>query len=242
MLAGMIDTGSAMLLTGARFSGQMVNVSGSTDVLILCTDVERDPTSGCSLGHWGVGRKWSAVGTLAAAGSALTWAHAQLFTDWSAARFYKELACLAGHPLESEVRFEPYLAGERTSMEQKRGAFTGLTLSTTRQQMLSAMVEALAQASAARLPLLEGQKTANSPRRVMVSGGLQKNLSLILHRDWPGKWEFFEEDERRHFRGCGSWWGRRKWSSAPIVAHRASPVGVCSRILSCDEQGKRRHS
>jgi hypothetical protein len=60
--------------------------------------------------------------------------------------------------------------------------------------MLSAVIESLAEASAARLPLLRQTK---SPMRrdVVVSGGVQNGLDRILHRDWPGKWSFRTEEE-----------------------------------------------
>ena len=87
------------------------------------------------------------------------------------------------------VRFEPYMAGDRTSVEQRQGAFTGLTLASTRENMLSAMIEALAQASAARLPLLDDGSTPLK-RTVVVSGGAADRLDKLMHRDWPGRWTF----------------------------------------------------
>ena len=69
-------------------------------------------------------------------------------------------------------------------IEQKRASFCGLGLATTRQDMLAAMADALAEASAARLPLLAACSTKFLPT-VVVSGGLRGGLAAILHRDWP---------------------------------------------------------
>jgi xylulokinase len=91
------------------------------------------------------------------------------------------------------VRFDPYLAGDRMSIEQRQAAFTGLTLATTREQMLAAMLEALAAASAARVALLK-QIGAKIRRDVVVTGGAGK-LTAVFHRDWPGKWSFRQEEE-----------------------------------------------
>jgi sugar (pentulose or hexulose) kinase len=91
------------------------------------------------------------------------------------------------------VQFDPYLAGDRMTIEQKQAAFTGLTLATTREQMLAAMLESLASASAARLTLLQ-QTGAPIRRQVVVTGGAGK-LSDVFHRDWPGKWTFKPQDE-----------------------------------------------
>jgi ribulose kinase len=79
------------------------------------------------------------------------------------------------------------------SIDQKQAAFTGLTLATTREQMLAAVLEALAEASAARVTLL---KQIGTPihKKVVVTGGAGK-LTAVFHRDWPGKWTFKAEEE-----------------------------------------------
>ena len=192
MLVGLVDTGSAMLLAGAR-PGQFVNVVGTTDVLIACTDRPR-PHEKLLTRALGVGRLWTSVATLASAGSSLTWLKEQLFADLTAPGFYKIVDKLAKRALPSGVRFEPHLAGERTSLEQRQGAFTGLTLATTREQMLSAVIESLAAASAARLPLLRAQ-VPRACHEVLMSGGTAGSLARLLHRDWPGKWRFKSEEE-----------------------------------------------
>src|SRR5690606_33076486 len=98
------------------------------------------------------------VSTLAAAGSAISWAKEQFFPALSWDQYNQLLKKLAKPPrqrhrqdiLAPQVRFEPYLAGERTSVEQKQASFSGLTLSTTREDMLRALINAIAAASAER--------------------------------------------------------------------------------------------
>lgn len=205
---GVVDTSAAMLLTGAR-PGQLLNVCGSTDVLALCTDRPR-PHEKLLTRALGVGRRWMSVSTLAAAASAVYWAKRELFPDWSLARFQRAVKRIGLGPARTKgadgstnsgVVFEPYLAGERTSIEQRQGAFTGLTLATTREQMLEAVVESLVAASAARLELLDTQPV-KIRRDVVVSGGAQDRLDELFHRDWPGRWTFRAEDEAT-LRGLG---------------------------------------
>ncbi|HSV15860.1 MAG TPA: FGGY-family carbohydrate kinase, partial [Tepidisphaeraceae bacterium] len=192
MTVGIVDTSGALLLHGAHV-GQLLNVCGSTDVLALCTDRPK-PHERLLTRAVGVGRRWVQVGTIGAAGSALAWANRQLFPDLSETDFRKLMRELARKPIKSSVRFDPYLAGDRTSVEQRTGAFTGLTLSSTREQMLGAMIESLAAASAERIPLLAATGT-KMRRNVILSGGLQGGLADVLHRDWPGRWTFQQEDE-----------------------------------------------
>ncbi len=192
MLTGLMDTSSALLMRGAM-PGELLNVCGSTDVLALCT-ARPKPDEHLLTRAVGVGNRWMQVSTLAAAGSAMAWANQQLFPDLKEPEFHKLVRKLARHPVESSVRFEPYLAGDRTSLDQKTAAFTGLTLASDRNQLLSAIVESIARASAARLPLLRATGTPMY-HDVLLSGGLTHSLSEVLHRDWKGSWAFSKVDE-----------------------------------------------
>src|SRR5258706_9835529 len=124
MMVGLVDTGAAMLMTGAR-PGQLMNVTGSTDVLILCTD-RPHPHEKLLTRALGIPNRWTSVATIAAAGSGLNWAQAQFFADLSVGAYHRLLSRLAARPLESSVHFEPYVAGERSSIEQKTACFIGL--------------------------------------------------------------------------------------------------------------------
>jgi xylulokinase len=193
MLVGMIDTGAAMLLAGAA-PGQMVNVVGTTDVLALCTKHPK-PHERLLTRALGVGRTRTSVGTIASAGSSLEWARQTLFSEMSAKRFHRlvdEMGTRSGAGIG--VRFDPYLAGDRCSVEQRRATLHELTLSTTRDDILAAIIDALARSSAERIQLLRGNGTPIR-RRVMISGGGGGALATIMHRDWPAEWSFYVEDE-----------------------------------------------
>jgi xylulokinase len=189
MLVSVVDGSAGMLMAGAKV-GQLFNVTGSTDVLALCTDKPK-PREGVLTRALGVNGLWLTVSTLAAVASALYWAKIQFFPDISIDDFRKLMHKLttAGEKAAGSVRFEPFMAGDRTSIEQRQGVFTGLTLASTREQMLSAMIESLAAASAARLPMLDDGST-QLLRTVVTSGGAADRLDKIMHRDWPGRWTF----------------------------------------------------
>ncbi|HEV2295481.1 MAG TPA: FGGY family carbohydrate kinase [Tepidisphaeraceae bacterium] len=200
VLTGLIDGSAAMLLAGVR-RGQLVNTVGSTDVLALCTDRPK-PHEQLLTRALGVGRWWMSVGTVAASGSALNWCRQTFFADCSEADFWQRVAAASAKREQTDLRFEPYLAGERTSIQQRRGALLGLTLATSRDDILRGVVDALARASAARLPLLRSRGVPLR-REVVVSGGVQKGLDKVLHRDWPGRWNFRVEQQAT-LRGLGT--------------------------------------
>jgi xylulokinase len=195
-MAGMIDTSAALMLFGPSV-GQLINVSGSTDVLSLCTDNPK-PHEKLLTRTLGIGKFWLSVGTLAAAGSAIVWAREQFFRDLSTNDYYKLVTKLARKPEPSPgttpVIFEPYLAGERTSIDQKYASFSNLKLATTREDLLESIIDAIAKASGARLTLLKSQGT-KIKRKVFTSGGAARSLHEVLYRDWPGQWQFKSEQE-----------------------------------------------
>ncbi len=188
MMVGIMDGSAGMLLAGAK-PGQLFNVVGSTDVLALCTRRPR-PNERLLTRALGVQGLWLQVSTIAAMASSIYWARDQFFTGMPLEEFRAEFRRLsrAGAAAAAGVVFEPYMAGERTSIEQRQGALRNVTLATTRTHLLAAIMEGLTQASAERLPLL--QATGTKLRRdVAVSGGSDR-LDQLMHRDWPGAWKF----------------------------------------------------
>jgi xylulokinase len=192
VMTGMIDTGAAFMLFNPQ-PGRLLNVSGSTDVLCLCTKHPR-PHERLLTRALGVNGLHLSVGTIAAAGSAITWAHNQFFRDLGEQQYYRLITRLAHRCDETKVGFDPYLAGDRSSIEQKTAAFTNLTLATTREELLMAIIDALAKASGARLALLKTRGVKIHPT-VFTSGGSAKILRKVLYRDWPGNWKFKSENE-----------------------------------------------
>jgi xylulokinase len=188
MMVGLMDGSAGMLLTGAGV-GQLFNVVGSTDVLALCTNRPR-PHERLLTRALGVQGKWLQVSTIAAMASSIYWARDQFFPELPVADFQEEVRRLSriGIRAAGTVIFEPYMAGERTSLEQRQGAFTGITLATTRTNLLSAIIEGLTRASAERLPLLQSTGTPLL-RTVAVSGGSDR-FDVLMHRDWPGTWRY----------------------------------------------------
>lgn len=187
VLTGVVDTTASMLLGGAH-PGMMFNSIGSTDVLAVVTT---DPRPGPDhlTRHLGIGQKWVHVMTLSAAGTALAWAGKTLFSELSDPAFFSLVAKLARKPSvappASAVTFDPHLAGSRTSVEQPLGAFTNLRLSTTREDMLAAVIESLSQASAARITHLRKVTPHKISTEILRTGGAGKLLGPILYRYWP---------------------------------------------------------
>jgi xylulokinase len=202
VLTGVVDTSAAVLLAGSR-PGMLINVCGSTDVLAVVTESPR-PDARYLTRHLGVGKRWLSVMTIGAAGSALVWAKQTLFSDLSDESFFalvRKLCRSLARGRASMVTFQPYLAGSRVEVMQPAGSFGNLRLSTTREEMLEAVIRSLSTESAKRLPVLRGASSAPLRREVLRAGGTSKALGEVMYREWrpPGKssakWKFVDIPE-----------------------------------------------
>ena len=195
VVGGFVDTSGAIVNTPMT-PGQLVHNAGSTDVLALCVAKAR-PKANLLTRPVGVGRvfaeRWLSVSTIASAGSAIDWARRELFAGVSDLEFARALrrACQSDPGLSPGLRCEPWFAGDRTSLVQKRAEFAGLTLGTTREEMLAAIVAALARESAARYGELA--KVQKIGREVLTMGGATE-MGAAMHRAWalegPGRHRF----------------------------------------------------
>lgn len=192
LLAGCIDGSAAMLAAGAK-AGQLVNVCGSTDVLAVCTDGPH-PHEDLLTRPLGVDGQWLSVGTIAAAGSAIRWASETFFAEMSQADFHRHVKKIARRPTESRVRFDPTLAGSRTSLTVASGSIEGLLLSTDRDEILGALLTSLANESAARFDRLR-EAGVRVGHDVLVTGGGSELQAAVFRRHWPRGMRYRSTDE-----------------------------------------------
>lgn len=203
VLPGIVDTSAAVMATDCR-PGRLVHSSGSSDVLALVTDAYKlvDHVLWRPLGtgkH--VKPRWLAVSTMAAGGSSIKWMRDQFFKELSHKQFWKllaktitEIESQESHRTQKQdnppsARFLPLLAGDRTSLEEMQGEFSGLTLATTREDMLAAVIQALAIDNRRRLESLQAVHRIEA--EVFTMGG-EQTLARHLHRHWPEpkRWKF----------------------------------------------------
>jgi xylulokinase len=186
VVGGFVD-GSAGMVETPMGEGQLVHNSGSTDVLAMC--VKRPlPMEGVLTRPVGVGKvfaeRWLAVRTVAAAGSAVEWARRVMFSELGEGAWRRVLTKVCGGMGEGGVRCVPTFAGERAAMVQRVGAsFEGVTLGSSREEMLAAIVRGLVEESAKSYALLAGIRR---PGKVVYTMGGAGALQHALHRGWAG--------------------------------------------------------
>jgi len=130
--------------TGTVKSGTCSVSLGTSGVLFVAADefaVDTGPSAIHSFCH-ATGRYHMMGVTLAAAGSAKWWFEDILLTG----DYEKEQAAMAQNLGRNKVFYLPYLSGERTPHNDPlaRGAFVGMSMTTTRSDMTQAVMEGVA--------------------------------------------------------------------------------------------------
>jgi sugar (pentulose or hexulose) kinase len=199
VMGGFVDTSAAVIQTPMD-PGQLAHNAGSTDVLALCVD-RAHPAEGILTRPVGVsawrghrGREpWLAVRTMASAGSAMEWIGRTLYPTMGSddLRAMVTAACrriARGKASETTLSCVATFVGERASLTQPLGAsFTGIRLSTTREQLLESVIRALARESAHNYSLLAA---IEKPRKAVYVMGGASALGDTMHATWPRHHDF----------------------------------------------------
>ncbi len=195
---GSNDTSSAALGAGVLENGQILNITGSGELIAICLD-RPIPDEKYYLRTHPLPNRWLMF-NLTTSGFALEWFRSQFCKEMGEKEFYESyLEKVLREKKRSSVKFHPHLAGDRTSLIQKKGSFTGLTLSTSRDDCLYALMEAISGRTEKTL-----QKMAKMIKLdkviYLTGGGANEVLLSYKRRRFPGFDIAVKEDCALH--GC----------------------------------------
>ncbi len=200
VLAGCMDGSAAMLAAGEAVAGgaavgQLTHISGSTDVLALCTD-RPYPTEHLLTRPLGVGAKWLSIGTISSAGTSLDWVHQTFFSELTDIHAFNTRLeqILNARKISTRVKFINELAGSRTAMEARYGAIGKLSFSTKRDDIVRGLVEDLAHESGERMKRLE-ELGVKLLKDVFCTGGVNERIAREIRREWPRRFTYRTESE-----------------------------------------------
>ncbi|HHF98607.1 hypothetical protein J7L81_00925 [Candidatus Aerophobetes bacterium] len=141
VLMGSNDTSSAAVGAGLVKSGQILNITGSSEIITICLE-KPIPDEKYYLRTHPFPDRWLMY-DITTGGFALEWFYSQFCKEMNREEFYNlYLGKVLERRTKCKVKFNPHLAGDRTSLRQKTASFSGLTLSTTRDDCLYALMEA----------------------------------------------------------------------------------------------------
>ena len=184
VLMGSNDTSSAALGAGVLEKGQILNISGSGELLAICLDRPIPDEKYYLRTHPFPGR-WL-VFDLTTGGFALEWFRSQFCKEMGEEEFYGPyLGAILKERRKTTVRFLPYLAGDRTSLKQKRASLSGLTLSSSREDCLYAISEAILDRTRNLLDRMA--KKVELDKTIYLTGGRANDALLdYKRRRFPG--------------------------------------------------------
>ena len=143
IVIGANDTTCAAVGAGVTEPGKLMNTSGTVDIMLVCLD---RPWAGKDhlLRTHAYPNRWLAMRTVGAGGGSLEWFRMSFCREMSKEHFYSEyLVSVLSMSHPSEARFHPFLSGDRHRVRQKSASFTRITLSTTREDFLLAVVHGI---------------------------------------------------------------------------------------------------
>ena len=203
VLCGGNDAVLAAYSGGLTSPGDINNICGTCEITNVCTDrpvCSPEFNVRCHV----VPDRWLTFFVLNTGGKALEWFHSHFCRDLSEDDFYSRyipdtLSAFFAQP-DADAReadlpeYIPFLGGCRYTVEQLKAEFKGVTLETTREDMLLAVIRGNALYHGQHLKDLSRQVELGS--RVATTGGGAKIAgSIDAKRRWTGAFEYLYQDQ-----------------------------------------------
>ncbi len=189
------DTACASLAAGVTGNGDVCESVGSTDVLTVCVDQPRFSRSFINRCHVVEGT-WIWQGALSHTGSSLRWFRDQFCPDYKEterdggekAFAAMDRAAERSVPGAGGVVFLPYMMGERSPVwdSRARGVFFGMSLSTTRDDMIRAVLEACGYGLRQLSEIAEKAAGRRTEEFISLGGGAKSLIWAQLKADILG--------------------------------------------------------
>lgn len=182
--AGTNDVAAAQMGAGNCASGQIMNTAGSSEMISILTD-KPAVNPKYYLRNSALPGLWQIYATTCG-GFGVDWFYHQFCRDMTRDAYYEYLGnAVERYMQDNPVTFDPYLTGDRQSLEKKAGAWHGLTLEATREQMLSSLLKSMQ--GVLYETVQRAERVAPLQKKIKVSGGMTTEIYLKLkEQEMPG--------------------------------------------------------
>jgi xylulokinase len=180
---GAADTACSALGAGIVEPGEVFETAGTSDIVVLCSGEPRFDLRFLNRCH-SVGDLWLLMGATSSSGAALAWLHDQFcWPEVEGGRATGvdtyDLMCAQAEktsPGAGKMIFLPYMSGERSPIwdPHARGVFVGLSLATTKREVIRAVLEGGAYAVQQNAEIAE-QLLEHPIEELRVVGGAAKS-------------------------------------------------------------------
>ena len=203
VLCGGNDAVLAALSGGLAEPGDIANICGTCEITYVCVD---RPVSSANFNvrcH-AIPNRWVTFFVLNTGGKALEWFHSVFCADVSEQIFFQDYvpSVLARLFARADLdraeaalpEYVPFLGGSRYSLERMKAAFTGVTLETTRDDLLLAVIRGNALYHGTHLKEVAG--LVKLGRTVSTTGGAAKIPGFIQAKQrWTGDFDYRYQDQ-----------------------------------------------
>lgn len=181
---GTNDVAAAQMGAGNSRPGEMMNTTGSSEMVSILTD---HPVVNPEyyLRNSALPGIWQIYATTAG-GFAIDWFYKELCKEMTKQEFYRYVDQVIEECMEDEtVTFDPYMTGDRQSLEKKTGAWHGLTLEATRDKMLASMLRSMQ--GVLRKTIGQAREVQQLSPVIKISGGMSTPSYIKLKQhEIPG--------------------------------------------------------
>ncbi len=173
------DTACATYGAGSVNEGEILDIAGSSEILTVTAKTPY-PSKKYNLRTHVLRDRW-VIFTITVGGIALEWFRTQFCREMEKTVFYEEYLPEVLRQTGSSGVFHPHLSGNRFSMTQQKGVFSGLTLKTTREDLIRAVAEGVMQPMAVTLKECRKHMTLHSSV-FLTGGGANESLKQYKER------------------------------------------------------------
>lgn len=143
VVTGANDTTCACVGAEVTTEGDLLNTSGTVDILVLCLEKPLVSQRHLLRTHAYPG-KWLAMRTVGAGGGSLEWFRRNFCRELKKEAFYSTyLKEVLEHRPPLRASFLPFLSGNRHQVGEATASFNNLTLDSTREEMLLALLDGI---------------------------------------------------------------------------------------------------
>ncbi|MFC1551478.1 FGGY-family carbohydrate kinase [Candidatus Latescibacterota bacterium] len=180
---------------GIEEPGDVVNVNGTCEINLVCLG-KCYPSRNYNIRAHVIPDRWLTLYVMNAEGKAFEWFKDLLCREMTADEYYGEFmpnAVKKWMELDSAVTYTPFLMGSRYSLEPLKAEFLGLTMETTRGELMAAMVRGLCEYQ--KLHLDEISQKVPLKDVIHVTGGAVDPTLIEAKNKWMRESPYVFEEQ-----------------------------------------------
>jgi xylulokinase len=195
VLIGGNDAVLAAFSVGVREPGEIINVNGTCEISLVCLP-RCLPSPHYNIRAHVLPDRWLTLHVMNAGGKALEWFKGVFCSEMTDEEFYSRFlprVIDAWLDRDSAVTYTPYLMGSRYSLDPLQAELLGLTQTTTREEILAAIIRGLCRYQSNHLRDIEQHLPLQ--RTIHLTGGAVNPALIRAKRKWLRDCEYVHEED-----------------------------------------------